>query len=449
MADLDFVEQAAIWSFAGLLAVSATPLAAIAFLTVAPSFVIAMRTGDLGAIVTIYVDGVPAAVVDTYADAPGMLFQSIVADPDTETHQIYVQKDDNPDTIIEVLRKELSPSEITPTNLRWNEDCDCVQQTFDGGDTWVDAPGQDPRSAPGFGAPPLATDDPRCDAAANMVEFLRNNVALVLAAENAVELGSQMLAFIGLTIPAIGTVVALISIIAGLLLALGAEVIAEAFTSDVYDAFLCIFYCNIDNDGQMSDAQLSAIYAAVAAQFDITVQAVFGYYGQLFGPVGWSNAGALGTQTGDCGDCNCTWRDCWTGAVTWENMVASIDVAYVRGFFGDPAIPSVAPVLTAPSNYPGSGYGQDHKPCFGVIDFGRSVHVTHVEMAGGGSVIGLAAGDASDFSDLTSVLTSTGSSDVDVTYRYWVAFSYAGFNPDISGLKITGDGDNPFPENAC
>jgi hypothetical protein len=304
MPELDFVENAAIWTFAGLLAISASPLAAIAFLTVAPKFVIAMRTGDLGAIVTIYVDGIPAAVVDTYTDAPGVIRKIIVGDPDLETHQVYVQKDDNPDTTIQVIRKELSADEVTPPNQRYNEDCDCIQTTYDDGVTWTDTPGADPRSAPQFRAPALATADPRCDAAANMVAALRDMVAADVAFDAVSGLVTDLTGILFLFFPEVGLIVGAILLVAQTILDIGGVAITAAFTETVYDDLLCVFYDHIDADGQMSDAQLADIYSDVAANFDVIVQAIFGAHSSTIGAVGWSNAGALGTETGDCSACD-------------------------------------------------------------------------------------------------------------------------------------------------
>lgn len=203
-----------------------------------------------------------------------------------------------------VIRKKLAASDITPPNIRWNEDCSCVQQTFDGGTTWVDAPGQDPRSSPGFRAPPLTTSDPRCDAAANMLAKLHAAVDMAIAFDNSVRLAGEMFALFALAMPALGVIVAVFTIIADVLLAIGGAAIDGSFTSAVYDDLLCVFYNHIDADGQMSDSQLADIYSDIAAHFDIVVQAVFGAVSSAAGAVGWSNSGALGTATGDCTSCS-------------------------------------------------------------------------------------------------------------------------------------------------
>lgn len=202
-----------------------------------------------------------------------------------------------------VIRKKLTPDEITPPTIRYNVDCDCIQTTFDGGDTWTDSPGSDPRSSPAFRAPANATADPRCNAAANMVALLQQLIAADLAADNAAALVVLWFGILVFAFPFLGWVADLLLLIADGIITIGATAINSAFTPTVYDDLLCVFLNHIDDDGQMSDAQLADIYSDIAAEFDLTVQAVFGLHSSALGAVGWSNAGALGTETGDCSGC--------------------------------------------------------------------------------------------------------------------------------------------------
>jgi len=348
MAELDFVENAAIWTFAGLLAFSTTPLAAIAFLTIAPKFVIALRTGDLGGIVTLYVDGIAAAVVDTHADTVGVIETILVGDPDNDTHQIYVQKDDDPDTIIEVIRKELSPDEVTPANIRYNDATDAVQQSSDGGTTWNDAPGLDPRSADSFRVPDNSTGAPQCNACANMVAYLQSLVALDISNAEMVGIVAGFVTVLLPEIPVIGWIIDAVILAAETIIALGATAISSAFTSDVYDALLCTFVAHTDAEGQMSDAQNVAFINEVFAAYSSTVYDVVLAHNLTLGAVGWSNAGALGEITdADCSACSswCITVDLtsfdggftidqlsaqnagvWTDGVGWQQTSVIVDV---------------------------------------------------------------------------------------------------------------------------
>lgn len=206
--------------------------------------------------------------------------------------------------MLQIVRKKLAEDEIQPTGTRYNSDCDCVQQTPDGGTTWIDAPGLDPRSAPGFRLPATTVTDPQCNAAANMVAKLRTFVNFDVANTTIAGLGSALLAGILLFLPGVGIVVDAILIAADVILAITGAAIDSAFSEEVYDAFLCVFFDHIGADGQMTDAQLADMYAAVAAQFDSVVQAVFGAHSSTIGAVGWSNAGVRGESIdADCVGC--------------------------------------------------------------------------------------------------------------------------------------------------
>jgi hypothetical protein len=91
-AELDFVENAAIWAFTGFLALATWEIGAapaILFHTIAPEFVLAVRRGNLGEIIRILVDGEDAATVDTSSMAEGEVFyQAISADPALESHDL-------------------------------------------------------------------------------------------------------------------------------------------------------------------------------------------------------------------------------------------------------------------------------------------------------------------------------------------------------------------------
>ncbi len=207
---------------------------------------------------------------------------------------------------MKIVRKLLTASEITPASLRYNSDCDCVQQTPDGGTTWIDVPELDPRRGAGYRMPPNASADPQCNSAANMVAYLQSLIAADLAATNVVSLVSLWFEILLLVFP-IGILADLLLIVAGAIATIGSTAIETAFTPEVYDALLCTFDCNIGADGQMSDAQLAAIYVDVAANYDATVQAVFGAHSSTVGAVGWSNAGAIGAITdADCSSCECS-----------------------------------------------------------------------------------------------------------------------------------------------
>ena len=206
---------------------------------------------------------------------------------------------------MEVVRLKLSPDAVTPPAQRWDETTDEVQISPDGGTTWYPDPTLDPRSSSVYRQPERGGTDPKCDAAADMVATLTALIDTTIAGIGIVQTANAILGVITVFTPGIGWMIKLILAIVEALLAIGTTVIDAAFTQAVYDDLLCIFYQNIDGNGQMSDAQLADMYDDVAATQSATVQAVFGHFSSLIGAVGWSNAGATGSTTGNCVLCAC------------------------------------------------------------------------------------------------------------------------------------------------
>lgn len=94
-AELDFVENAAIWAMTGFLAAATWELGAapaILFHTIAPRFVLAMRRGDVGEVIRILVDGEEVARLDTTDTGVGDVVEvPIVADPSiTAGHDLMI-----------------------------------------------------------------------------------------------------------------------------------------------------------------------------------------------------------------------------------------------------------------------------------------------------------------------------------------------------------------------
>lgn len=202
---------------------------------------------------------------------------------------------------MKIIRKRLYEGEGLPTNVRYSEDCDCVE--YEIGGEWVEREEFDPRHGVGFRAPPLDTSDPKCDAAAGMVYMIRETVDATLAAASIIDLANTLFTLIVLLNPGFGILIKIFIAIAEVLFALGAAALTLSFDEEAYDLLTCIFYDEIDEDGQMSQAQLETINTRVCAEMDVTVCAVVGLMLNNYGAVGFSNGGALLEQTGDCEDC--------------------------------------------------------------------------------------------------------------------------------------------------
>lgn len=201
-----------------------------------------------------------------------------------------------------IIRKRLSPDEVTPAGTRYNSGTDTVQTTSDGGATWNDAPGLDPRHADSFRNPVLTTADPQCDAAANMVAFLHSVIDADIAAANTIAMSTAFIGLVTLFFPVL-LVADLILAVAGIIAAIGSTALSEAFTSTVYDDLLCTFYNHLETDGSMTAADLSALLADIFANYDSVVFDAIDAHNKTLYEVGWSNAGAAGSETGDCTSC--------------------------------------------------------------------------------------------------------------------------------------------------
>lgn len=316
--DVTFIETLGIWAIAGFIVYSGAPLAAISFLTIAPKFVIALKTGDLGGIVDLIVDASRVGRYDTHSDVDGIMRIAVAGNPDLDTHQIYLVKDDDPDTIIAVVRDELNPGDVAPLNRRYNPTDNSVEILNPDG-TWTASSAADPRSSPAFQYAPPAADDPACQAAANMSRWLNDvidqTLTVIAEANDAAGLLTILIALLDI----LGPFAILIDLVLGLasvLFSAGATAIDAAFTNDVYDQLTCIFFCNVDPDGVVTPEALATIQASIDAQIGGLVATVLDAALFLTGNVGLTNAGAVGDAPADCDACACGWCYEWPDAAS-------------------------------------------------------------------------------------------------------------------------------------
>lgn len=315
---LEWHEELRLWIVTAFVAYAGTPAAAIAFYPFARKFVLAFKAGTAGAIVRVFFDGLHLANIDTYGveDTIINFLVDVGVEPSGEALWVEHSGEHNPDAepdanghfTIGVVRKQLDANEFSPTNLRYNPDTDVVQQTYDDGTTWVDNPGQDPRHSTTYQFPPVVADDPRCQAAANQVRFLKNTIDQALSV---ISLGTDAAGLALTLLPLfveLGPFAILFELVLALadgLVALGADAISSAFTSDVYDQLTCIFYCNIEDDGTVTADDLSIIEGAIGDQIGGVVQAVLDAMLFLTGEVGLTNEGTIGDAPADCSACIC------------------------------------------------------------------------------------------------------------------------------------------------
>jgi hypothetical protein len=206
---------------------------------------------------------------------------------------------------MEIVRKRLTPDELQSPRIRYNPATGQVEQTNDGGVTWAPAPSQDPRLI--YQQLPVATSNPRCDAAARMAALLQQHIELQItnvdAGATQIFLANTLVtaasfAF-GITIvfPAVLTFV-------GTVLALGSVALHGAFDTYDWDALKCKIYCLVSTDGRLNQAGLDALYEFLL-EGTVTQNLVLGGTLSYMGYGVLSDAAALRTETGDCTSCTC------------------------------------------------------------------------------------------------------------------------------------------------
>lgn len=193
------------------------------------------------------------------------------------------------------------------------------QESFDGGDTWQDAPSGDPRNQiPVFPAP--TGDDgaeKRCSAANSIVAFYQAKVADVQAGKDAEKdaaaMGAIILGFLLVLgvftapwmLPALGAAVG--AIVAGL----SAEAWAAAFTEPDYHKLICALYQNMLATGQFDhDGFLAALGQIEATVEDTTANDFFVGVTKGLGQNGLNSLAGLGMDAGL--ECNCGCTEGWT-----------------------------------------------------------------------------------------------------------------------------------------
>lgn len=221
---------------------------------------------------------------------------------------------------MKIVRGRLTINDVQPANTRYDSGCSCVQTTSDGGVTWADTPSADPRHGTQFLKPPLTTGDPQCDAAANMVKWLKDFIdSMVSALASAAEIlliANLALEFFELLFGEAGLLIDLFFEIGSEVTFLGSSALASAFDSTVYDALLCLFLCAEDSSGTVNVSRFAVLLTQIdMSSINATAKIVIFLILNAQGEIGLSNAGAIGSETGDCSGCaSCDW------IVEWDFM---------------------------------------------------------------------------------------------------------------------------------
>jgi len=343
--------------------------------------------------------------------------------------------------------------------FRFTED-GTLQSSIDGGVTWQDDPQEDPRQTATQLQPlPGADgDEKRCQASANITAHIKETADRLIADAEAwsgitglVAALVGMLIFIGI-IGSGGALTPLLIGLAGALLFAGSAAFDAAMTSTVWDDFNCIVYCNLNDDGTCTDAQLSQMVASAASEFAGIAHEFLARQLIILGRMGVINAGRTASgRTFDCSTCSCgAWCYLFDFTVSeqgWElrNTVEFGDIGrYVasvgykqRTDFGTVDNITISSELFANRritrvvvNYDPSLSGSNPKTTLYLSGFGTAT----ATLGGGVSV---------DFTDL-DVITNQVSLDIDPNYG-----SFEEWTGAIVSVQVEGEGGNPFGTDNC
>lgn len=360
---------------------------------------------------------------------------------------------------MKIVRMKLTPDDISPPNIRYNSSCDCVQQSPDSGTTWVDNPALDPRHATSFERAMTPTSDTKCDAAARMTAYVKDQVNNFIQSVSAAQAGVTALQILLLAVPEVGWLFDLFILAGQAVIALEQANIEAAFTDAVYDKLQCIFLANVNPDGSITAAALANVQSDFNTQVGGVAAGTLNEIGAFTGEVGFSNAAAERTNTGDCTSCN-NWcynfADASNLGVSWTVVdVTAGGIDYTGGSYSGGVWNSQT----------GGNMGNDE--VLG-IKFTSTSPVTHITVtwhasegaSGGARGVYLTNGstDAAAWTAVASFVPDAG----DHTEGFAVAIAAdaemavlchtaggAGHPNSISDIQLQGTGTNPVGTDNC
>lgn len=342
-----------------------------------------------------------------------------------------------------VVRKYLSATEGAPPRTRVNPDTGVVETTPDDGTTWVEDPRSDPRQNPAYMLPPPTAPDVQCAAAAGMVENVRRVIDGAAGGTTVASIATLLLTL--LLIPGIGWMFAAMLLFASSFVLAGSAAVLAAWTEDVYDRLLCVFYDNIDADGKVSWAQLEAVQGIMAAEFaDPLVGDILAGIMQMHREVGFTNAGVVyADPLAEC-DCAPTW--CYV----WDTTISS-DLPPGATLENMEHVPGLGYRVSS-ENLPGHFDGYVLFP-IDVEGWGLTAVGCLIQLDEGGDPACYLFGDPG--STVLASADGTGEHilNTDDLASYTSLFPYVGSTSGVESyikqITLRGDGVNPFGDDNC
>lgn len=216
--------------------------------------------------------------------------------------------DEDKDRAVQTIERLLSMFKVNdmcccgdrkPTNQRVNPITGKIEYSYDGGQTWEEAPNSDdPRfSSPVYAPPedlPAPGSDRRCIQAGNFVQFCKQQTDAFIADSGSwLALTGLVIAFLALLTVlgaiSLGTLTPVILPLMAAIWSLGNSGFNAVMNQAAYDDLLCVLYCHIPEDGIITEAVWQQIKGAIKEEIPGTPGLYFYMYVLSCGPVGVQN----------------------------------------------------------------------------------------------------------------------------------------------------------------
>ena len=250
--------------------------------------------------------------VEVCGEAADMPFYELRTNPDNPC--LIEQRQSPTGEWFEAFRMDNCCDETVYT--RYNSDG--IMETSTDGETWEENRADDPRFYPPT-LPPLVGEPGdllRCEAANNVTGYLHSTADQTIADSAA---WGNLSALLGVLMSVILVIIAGASLgtlsplalgLIGALMATGSSAFAAAMTTEVYETFLCIVYCNTPDDGLYTEENWQAIKAQTITDITGIAGTFFSENLNIMGIAGMNNAARTGISEGlDCDECEC--NDVW------------------------------------------------------------------------------------------------------------------------------------------
>jgi hypothetical protein len=203
----------------------------------------------------------------------------------------------------------------TPDIIRIGDD-GTLEGSNDGGLTWIDVPTADDFRFTGTLYPALSDDitDKKCQGAGQTVDMFKQvqsdfSTTLSSGLPWAILIASIATGLLfWFALPVLGTIAIMIASMLGLLLTMTDTEFDALFTTDVWDEWLCLVYCNIGAAAAWDETQLTNLLGSLEESEIITgaARTFFNVITRVWWVVGMTNAArTVRDTTYDCSACDC------------------------------------------------------------------------------------------------------------------------------------------------